>query len=691
MSDTTTHLGADSARVEGPAKVTGRARYASEYPLPGMAYVYPVGAPVARGKVRAVDTAEAEAVPGVLGVLWHGNAPQLSEAEPGGLSLPAELQVLQSDEVLYHGHMVAAVVAETTEAARHAAELLRTDIDQSPHDVEFFRDRDDFYTPEDSDEHRGDPDAQVAGAHAVVDEVYGTAMQHNNPMEPHSTIAEWDAGGLTLHESTQGPHVVRETLAPMVGLDPEQVHVIAPFVGGGFGSKGPLHAPTVVAVLAARAFPGRPVKLLLPRQRMFDQVGYRSPTSMRVRLTAGADGVLTGISVDAAVQSSRVAEFIETAAAPARMMYAAPHRRSTHAAVTLDAAPPTWMRAPGECPGMFGPEVAMDELACTLGIDPIELRVRNEPDRDPSSGLPYSSRNLVACMHEGARRFGWADHGSAPGTRRDGEWLVGTGVASSTYPAMLMPGSSAVVRHLGEGRYEVGIGAADIGTGAETALGLIAAEALEVPTDRVRMRIGDTEQPTATVAGGSTGTVSWGSAITAAAQEFRKRHGTEPEAGAEAAGDAAPPEGGAAYSSHGFGAQFAEVRVHAHTGEVRVPRLLGVWAVGRVISARTAHSQFLGGMVMGLSMALHESSEVDPRTGHVVNRDLADYHIAANADIGDIQAHWIDEHDPYVNALGAKGIGEIGIVGTAAAIANAAHHATGVRVRDLPLTPDRFI
>lgn len=691
MTDTTARLGADVARVEGPAKVTGRARYASEYPLPGMVHVHPVGSPVTRGKVRAVHAAEAEAVPGVLGVLWHGNAPQLSEAEPGGLSLPAELRVLQSDEVCYHGHVVAAVVAETIETARHAAGLLRVDIDQSPHDVAFARDRDDFYTPEDSGECRGDPDTQVAGAGAVVDEVYDTAMQHNNPMEPHSTIALWAPDGLTLHESTQGAHVVRRTLAPMIGLEPERVRVIAPFVGGGFGSKGPLHAPTIVAVLAARAFPGRPVKLQLPRQRMFDQVGYRSPTSMRVRLTSDTEGVLTGISADAAVQSSRLAEFVERAADPARMMYAAPHRRSTHAAVALDVAPPTWMRAPGECPGMFGPEVAMDELACTLGIDPIELRVRNEPDRDPSSGLPYSSRNLVACLREGASRFGWSEYDPAPATRREGEWLVGRGVAASTYPANLAPGSSAVVRHVGDGRYEVGIGAADIGTGAQTALGLIAAEALAVPADRVSMLIGDTDQPTATVAGGSTGTVSWGSAITAAAREFRERHGTSPANGAEATGDATSPAEGEAYSSHGFGAQFAEVRVHAHTGEVRVPRLLGVWAVGRVISARTARSQLLGGMVMGLSMALHESSELDPRTGHVVNRDLADYHIAANADVGDIQAHWIDEHDPHVNALGAKGIGEIGIVGTAAAIANAAHHATGVRVRGLPLTPDRFV
>lgn len=686
-----TATGTGPRRADGPRKAAGTAPYAYEYPVADPAYIAPVQATVARGRVLEVDASDAEAVEGVLTVLWHANAPRL-EPDPdlSGLQRAAELAVLQSGEVAYRGQVVAAVVAETFEAAHQAAAQVTVRYEQFPHDVDLSDQRADAVAPE--EDHRQGDTAEAEPADVVVERTYTTAMQHNNPMEPHSTVAHFDGAALTLYESTQGVHEVRRTVAAIAGLDPRSVHVIAPYVGGGFGSKGPLHAPTALATLAAMALPGRSVKLALTRRQMFALVGYRSPTLQRVRLTADTQGRLSGIDVVATVQSSALADFVEQAALPSKSMYAAPNRRMGHRAVHLDAPVPTWMRAPGECPGMFGPEVAMDELAWSCGLDPIELRLRNEPDRDPHTHKPFSSRNLAACLHEGARRFGWDGRAPVPAARTENGWRVGLGVAASTYPVVPPPsGSRARIRYEGEGVYVVSLGAADIGTGAWTALTQVAADALGAPLERVRVRLGDTTLPEASLAGGSTGLASWGSTIHAAAEAFRARHGQAPEPGAEAEADLPDNPDGDDYAMFAYGAQFAEVRVHEATGEVRVPRLLGVFAAGRIVNSRTARSQFLGGMTMGLSMALHEESVVDGRFGHVVNADFAEYHIAANADVEDIQAHWIDEEDPHVNPLGAKGIGEIGIVGTAAAVANAAYHATGVRVRSLPVRLDDFV
>jgi xanthine dehydrogenase YagR molybdenum-binding subunit len=485
-------------------------------------------------------------------------------------------------------------------------------------------------------------------------------------------------------------HPARAAVAEVFGLEQERVRVVCPYVGGGFGSKGTPHAHVVLAAMGARALPGRPVKLALTRQQMFSLAGYRTPTVQHMQLAADRSGRLSAIAIDVVEQTSRIKEFAEQTGVPTRMMYAAPNRRTTHRLAALDVPVPSWMRAPGECPGMFGPEVALDELAVELDIDPVTLRIRNEPEVDPETGKPWSSRHLVECLQEGARRFGWSERDPRPGVRREGDWLVGTGVASSVYPTMRQAQSTATVR-FEDGRYVAEIGAADLGTGAWTVLPQIAADALGVPVDDVDVRIGDTAYPVASVAGGSSGTNTWGSAIVVAARAFRDKFGGDPSDGDAVDGavdQAATDDDHAAYA---FGAQFAEARVHADTGEIRVPRLLGVFAVGRVVNPRTARSQFIGGMTMGLSMALHETSVMDPRLGQVVNHDLAGYHIAVNADLTDVEAHWLDEHDPWVNAMGSKGIGEIGIVGTAAAVANAVHHATGVRVRDLPVTLDKLL
>jgi xanthine dehydrogenase YagR molybdenum-binding subunit len=688
-------IGAPLDRIDGVQKVTGAAKYAYEYPVEGVTYVFPVQSTIARGRVVSIDARAAQALPGVIAVLSHENAPQLAPVDD------AELAVFQSDAVAYHGQFVAAVVAETSEIARQAASLVAVRYQEQPHDVELRADRDDLYKPlsialgyYQTDTCDGDVEAALASATVSLDRTYKTPPEHNNPLEPHATTAVWSDEGITLYDSNQGAHSIRDTVAQAFRLPPEHVRIIARYVGGGFGSKLFVHPHTILTVMAAQAT-RRPVKLALTRQQMFALVGYRTPTIQRLRLGADRNGRLTAIAHDVVEQTSTIQEVAEQTAVPSRMMYAAPNRRTTHRLARLDMPVPTWMRAPGECPGMFALESAMDELAMACGLDPIELRIRNEPTIDPESGRPFSSRGLVACLREGAQRFGWAPRDPQPRARRDGSWLTGTGVAASTYPAQQFP-ATALVQVDRAGNYRVRIDATDIGTGAWTVLTQIAADALAVPPERVQLEIGDSALPKAGLAGGSAGTASWGWAICNAASALRTRlheeyGGSVPAEGLEASGAFETNPEAQQFSMHAFGAQFAEVRVNVDTDEVRVPRLLGVFAAGRIINPKTARSQLLGGMTMGLSMALHEASVLDPRFGDYVNHDFAEYHIATNADVGTVDVTWINEEDLHVNPMGVKGIGEIGIVGTAAAIANAVSHATGIRIRDLPITLDKLL
>ncbi|WP_406315873.1 xanthine dehydrogenase family protein molybdopterin-binding subunit [Streptosporangium sp. NBC_01639] len=687
-------VGSGMDRVESPDKITGHARYAYEYAPRDVVYAVPVQATVARGEILTVDVDAVLKRPGVITTIWYGNAPKLAPADN------PELSVLQSPRVSYRGQYVALVVAETLQDAREAARTVRVEYAAERHDVELRADHPGMYRPDrvnpnfPADVEQGDPDAALASAPVVVDATYSTPAEHQNPMEPHATVAEWDGDGLTLYDSNQGASLVRDTVASLFGMPPANVRVISPHVGGGFGSKGAPHPHVILAALAAKQT-SRPVKLAVTRQQMFAVTGYRTPTIQRVRLGADTDGRLRAIVHEAFEQSSTLREFAEQTTVPTRMMYAAPDRRTTHRLVRLDVPTPSWMRAPGEAPGMFALESAMDELAIACGLDPIELRIRNEPDADPESGLPFSSRNLVACLRDGARRFGWADRDPTPGVRRQGRWLVGTGVASSTYPVYRRP-SQASVRAEPDGRFTVRIAAADIGTGARTVLTQIAADALRTSPDRVRVEIGDSALPTASLAGGSMGTASWGTAAVRACEalldELDRRGGDVPPDGIETSADTTEEiRGQQRFARHAFGAQFAEVGVDADTGETRVLRLLGVFAAGRIINPKTARSQFIGGMTMGLSTALLEESVMDRRFGDYLNHDFAQYHIATCADVPDIAAFWVEEDDPHLNPMGSKGIGEIGIVGTAAAIANAVHHATGVRVRDLPIRLDKLV
>ncbi|MBL1087335.1 xanthine dehydrogenase family protein molybdopterin-binding subunit [Streptomyces actinomycinicus] len=687
MTGTTTGtaLGAPAERREGRQKVTGAARYAAEYALPGRTHAWPVPAAVARGRITAVDTSAALALPGVLAVLTHTDAPRLAEPEDGTLA------VLQGPAVPHRGWCAALAVAETPEQARAAARAVRVTYDTAPHDAELTEDHPAGYEPEQAGgqpgrAEYGDPVAAFAGAEVRVDVTYRIPPLHNHAMEPHATTAQWDGDRLTLYTSTQGGTTVRSVLARLFRLPEEDVTVVAEHVGGGFGSKGTPRSDVVLAAMAAR-HTGRPVTLAHPRRSLPTVVGHRAPTVQRLRLGAHPDGRLTALLHEVTTHTSRVKEYVEHAAGVSRVMYATPNLLSSHHVVPLDVPTPSWMRAPGHASGMYALESAVDELAHALGMDPVELRLRNEPEREPVSGRPFSSRHVVECLREGARRFGWAGRDPSPGVRREGPLLIGTGVAAATYPAMVSP-STASAEARPDGTFVVRVNAADIGTGARTVLAQIAADALGVPLDRVRTEVGHTDLPPAPMAADSSGTASWGWAVHEACTRLAAHPEEGPTVRADTTGKA---DADSPYARHAFGAHFAEAAVDTVTGEIRVRRLLGIFAAGRILNARTAHSQFTGAMIMGLGMALTESSTLDPAFGDFPEADLASYHVPVHADIPDIEADWIDEHDTHLNPMGSKGIGEIGIVGTAAALGNAVHHATGIRFRELPLTPDRIL
>ncbi|WP_030863966.1 xanthine dehydrogenase family protein molybdopterin-binding subunit [Streptomyces sp. NRRL S-37] len=689
-------VGTAHTRVEGRDKVTGAARYAGEIPFADLAHGWLVLSTVARGRILSVDTGPVLGMPGVLTVLHHKNAPRLDTDYIGMLGVPPDptAAVFQNDRVPHAGWPVALVVAETSEQAREAAERLVVTYEQEPHDIELSAGRPDAYA---ADGHmpavteKGDLEAGLAASAHVVDAEYTTPEEHHAMMEPHAATALWDGGRLEVVDSNQGTTWVADELARMFSLDASAVRVRSEHIGGGFGSKG-VRAHQVSAVMAATVL-RRPVRVVLTRRQMFSLTGYRSPTVQRVRLGADADGRLRALEHRSLNQTSTVWEFVEPSAGVARVMYDADAHRTSNEVVRLDVPSPTWMRGPGEAPGSFALESALDELAERCGIDPVELRLRNDPERGPVSGLPFAGRNLAACFREGARRFGWAGRDPRPGTRREGRWLLGTGTAAASFPSGALPSTAAVTAEA-DGTFTVRIAAADIGTGARTALTLVAADALRVPTDRVRVRIGDSDFGPAGIAGGSMGTRSWAWAVTAAAGELRERlvpGGVVPPEGITVRSDTTAALAGLAQKErHSFGAQFAEVAVDVTTGEVRVRRMLGIFAAGRIVNPLTARGQLVGGMTWGISMALHEEAVRDRASGGLYGADLAGYHVATHADVPAVEADWIDDPDPD-DPVGIKGVGEVGIVGAAAAVANAVWHATGVRHRNLPIRPDRVL
>jgi xanthine dehydrogenase YagR molybdenum-binding subunit len=737
-------VGKPVTRVEGRQKVTGRGRYSAEQEIPNAAYGVLILSTVAKGRIASMDTQAAERAPGVLAILTHQNTPKLAyyQTNGGDAAHPSQrkLQLLQDNLVLYANQPIGVAIAETLEAAQQAAYLVKVRYAAQAPSVDLNRSLARAYTPkmaggagDPAVSSRGDVAAGLAQAEVKVQQVYNTPFETHNPMEPHATIAVWDGPDkLTLYDATQGIFIDRQRVADLLSLKPDNVRVISLLLGGGFGSKGPTWSHVVLAAMAARHV-NRPVKLVLERPQMFGSVGFRSTT--RQTLTSGAkrDGTLTAQRHDTVSQTSSFDEFVESASLVTRMSYACPNNSTSHKLVRSDIGTPSYMRAPGESTGTYALECHMDELAYALKMDPIELRLKNYTEQDPDKNLPWSSKSLRECYQKGADAFGWSRRNMEPRSMREGNLLVGWGMAGALYPTRRSE-SNALARIHSDGSVLVESGTQDLGTGSYTVMTQIAADAIGVPMERVTFRLGDTEYPETPVSGGSQTAASTGSAVHAAGQALRDkliqmavRDARSPISGSaladvviedgsigvrgksehretlqalltrhgvsqlEAEASSKPGAERDQYSMYAFGAQFAEVRIDADLGQLRVSRMVGCFGAGRILNPKTARSQFMGGMVWGIGMALLEATVMDERLGRIVNNNLADYHVPVNADVPAIEAIWVDEVDTHVNPLGVKGIGEIGITGSTAAIANAVYHATGKRIRDLPITLDKLL
>ncbi|MBP0495323.1 xanthine dehydrogenase family protein molybdopterin-binding subunit [Pararoseomonas indoligenes] len=732
-------IGQPLTRRDGPLKVTGAATYAADNNPPGLLHAALAVSTVARGRVASLDVAAARAHPGVAEVITPANRPPLAadpDEKTGPFSFRQEL--LQNDTVRYAGQPIAIVVAETLEAATEGARLLAPRYEAEPVLAEL--DGPDVFTPaaigvgNAPNMQHGDAEAGLAAAESSIAATYDTPAQYHNAMEPHAVVAAWDGDRVTVDTPSQGLAFAVMRIAGIFGIPPENIHVRSPFLGGGFGSKGLISGPQLLGILAARMV-GRPVKLVLPRAQMYGPVGHRAPTRQTLRLGTDSKGALTAISHHVRTASSRYDDFFEPAVGVTHSLYAAPAIETTTDAVRLDTGTPTFMRAPGEASGSIALESAMDEMAVALGMDPLEFRLRNYAEVDPASGKPFSSKALRECYAQGAARFGWAGRPIAPRSMRDENGLlVGWGMGTATFPALMFAAQArAVLRRDGSGVAETG--AHDMGQGAWTALAQIAADSMGLDIDRIEFRAGDSRLPDAGIAGGSAHTATAGAALRSAGEEVVAklaelamsdersplfgagnagvvaRNGRLLRRDDEARGEsyesilaragleeiegkgrgAADPAAQEHYSMHAHGAVFAEVKVDPELGQVRATRLVGAFAAGTVINPRLVNSQYLGGMIWGVSFALHEAAVVDPRSGRVMNANLAEYHVPVNADVPSIEAILVEEHDPHVNALGVKGVGEIGITGTAGAIANAVWHATGVRVRQFPVAIEALI
>jgi xanthine dehydrogenase YagR molybdenum-binding subunit len=725
--------------VDGPLKVTGRAQYAAEIPVANVTHAVIVTSAVGRGKLHSVDASRAEKVPGVLRVITSSNAPQLPSAKRKSDPNDRLLQLLQEDEIHYADQPIAIVVGSTLESAQEGAALVSATYAPEDLSTELKVGASDTYTPKkagpsgDADSARGNFAAGVEAAAVKVDQTYTTPVQNHNPMEPHAITVVWQGDDhVTLYDTSQGIFGVRKKVAALFGIPASNVRVISRYVGGGFGCKGSPWSHVGLAAMAAHVVQ-RPVKLVLTRQQMFSLVGHRPQTIQHLVLAADRQGKLLAMQHESWSETSRFDEFVEPTAVVTRMLYSCPNLITSHRLARLDIPTPTFMRAPGESTGTFALESAMDELAFELKLDPLELRRRNYAERDEGEDKPWSSKSLRECYEQAAARFGWSKRVAAPRSMRDGHWLIGYGMASATYPAR-QSGSSTLAKLRKDGSVLVQAGSQDIGTGTYTIMAQIAADALGLPLERVTFELGDTALPETPVSGGSQTASSTGSAVKVAALALREKliaiavaDTKSPLFGAKAedvnasggelslstdatkkdslsallsrSGDSEVSAHGATsekperkrYSLHSFGAHFVEVRVDEDTGEVRVARAVGAFAAGKILNPKTARSQFYGGIIWGIGFALQEHTVRDARSGRVVTRDLADYHVPVHADIPTIDIIAIAEHDPYVNEIGAKAIGEIGITGITAAIANAVFHATGKRVRDLPITLDKLV
>ncbi|MGJ7564157.1 molybdopterin cofactor-binding domain-containing protein [Variovorax sp. GB1R11] len=719
-------IGKPIARVDGRLKVTGKAPYAYEVQeAPGApAYGFIVEATIAKGRIADIDASAAEKAPGVLMVMTHRNAPKQGAWGPVDAKdrFARSSPQLASDRVRYYGEAVAFVVAESFEVARAAAKLVRVRYAVEPGEFDMAAAQGKAETPKDDEQQKadsriGDFEPAFAGAPVQVDATYTTPTHIHAQMEPHATLAWWTGDKLTVHCAAQLLESAQNAVANTLQIPPSKVRIVSRYIGGGFGGKLPIYGDVMLSAMAARQLK-RPVKTALTRQQMFHFTTHRSQTVQRVRLGATPDGRLTAIGHDSLSHSARFDNFYETASTQTRTLYAAPNRLTTHRMVKLDLPISDSTRAPGEAVGMLALEQAMDELAEKLGLDPIELRRRNEPAMDPEKNIPFSTRQLLRCMDEGAERFGWNRRNAAPGAVRDGRWQIGLGFAAAIRSNLLMDARCAVSLDR-QGVLTARMSMTDIGTGSYTVFTQIAAEMLGLPVDKVRIELGDSDFPETPGSGGSWGAASAGSALFDACTQLREQIARRMNArpadvvfadgqataagrsetlgalagtlGLRAEGQIKKGDMATKFSQQAYGAHFAEVAVDMDTGEIRVRRMLGVFAAGRILNMKTATSQATGAMIWGVGSALFEDAVVDTRFGTYVNHDLAEYHLPSHADIPAVEAVFLDEVDDKTNPLKIKGVGELGICGAGAAVANAVHNATGVRIRDYPLTLDKVL
>jgi xanthine dehydrogenase YagR molybdenum-binding subunit len=730
-----TAIGDPITRVDGRAKVTGTAKYAAEFDTPSVATAVIVTSTIPNGRITRMDIAQAQRAPGVIAIMTPANAPRLPQGGKAAVHPPAgrALSLLQDTNVLYNNQPIAVVIAETLQQAHFAASLVAIRYQESPARLDFeggFNDtRPGSHNDQPADLSVGHFDQAIAQADVKVDEIYRTPMETHNPMEPHATIAEWEGEKLTVHDATQYISGVKQTLARALGIPEENVRTICPYTGGGFGCKGSTWSHVVLAAMAAKMI-SRPVRIVLERDQMFGPVGGRPQTHQQIVLGARRDGTLVALRHYVHTHTSVFEDFTEPSSAVSRMLYACPAIDTSQRLVQLNVGTPTFQRAPGESTGTFALEIAMDELACKLNMDPIELRLKNYAEKDPSSNKPFSSKHLRECYTRGAQSFGWATRKPAPRSMREGSELIGYGVATATYPAN-RSSAAAYVQFEPGGRVTVLCGSQDLGTGTYTIMAQSAAATLKMPVELIDAKLGDSKMPRSPVSGGSQTAASVVPAVQAAAKQAQLTlltaavadaasplHGldpqnldfqngriirkNEPRSGEDftayiarngnkpvgAAGSAEPDQDTKQYSTHSWGAVFAEVSVDELLGMPRVRRILGVYDVGTLFNEKLGHSQLIGGIVWGVSLALHEESHLDPRTGRIVNNNLAEYHVPVNADIGSIEVSVLNIPDTKFDPAGGRGIGEIGITGAAAAVANAIYHATGKRIRSAPITPD---
>ncbi len=736
-SATPTKIGDPVSRLDGRAKVTGTAKYAAEFKVPNEACGVMVTSTVANGRITRMDTSAAERAPGVVFIMTPANAPRLPGFGKAGVNPPAGrvLQLLQDANVHYNNQPIAVVVAESLDEARAAAALIDVRYDTAPPTLDFQAGFAQAHTAK----YKIPPmlsEGQVpdgfAQAEVTIDQTYTTALQNHNPMEPHATVAEWKGELLTLHDATQYIFGVKKTVAKTLGIPDDNVRVICPYTGGGFGSKGSTWSHVVLTAMAAKVAK-RPVRLALERPQMFGPVGGRPQTHQHIVLAAKRDGKLTAIRHDCFSNVSVVEDFIESSSSQTRMLYDAPVITTSQKLVSLNLGTPTFQRAPGEATGTFALEIAMDELACELKMDPIALRLKNYAEDDPTSHKHFSSKHLRECYSQGADRFGWAKRTAEPRSHREGTELIGYGMATATYPANRSE-AQAAVRFEPSGRVTVISGTQDLGTGTYTIMAQVAAATLGMPIGLFDAQLGDTKQPQGPVSGGSQTAASVGPAVQAAAQQAVLKlvtleignaaspfHGALPEeldfkdgklfrksapangvaftqilarnsgAPVEAKATAEPSQDVEEFSQHSWGAVFAEVAVDESVPKITVRRLTAVYDVGTLLNAKTATSQLIGGLVWAQSLALEEATHIDSKTGRPVNNNLAEYHVPVNLDIGELDVSVVGIPDKNFEPLGARGVGEIGITGAAAAIANAIYHATGKRLRDAPITPDKLL